>query len=187
MDQQVGEETLKHFLTTGVLKGLRLNMTLKAVLNYIGVGAGDLTAEQLIAQLPELLARREDRPHHTLSYGPVELILDLEIKRIISIKVLLVDGISRDLPGALDDGWLQIVDGMTRAAFWTFAQRHHIPIFKEYPIDDDLEAESLSLRVAVSAVNIGFDLKDDADVLYFMQKSIYSEIEPGAISWRFTS
>jgi hypothetical protein len=103
----------------------------------------------------------------------LELWILAETNQIDLFQIHFRGGWARSLPQILDDGWLLVVDGVSRARCANLLRSYQI---KSWQVDQGRWANSVcELWLPASGVQINFDLEDGADALIVLCKSEASD------------
>lgn len=162
---------LLRFLTTGEIGRIKLGISIKETVDFLGNPDEALNID-------EFLKRGRDRPHTSgdgrriipVLYGCLELILDIELLDIISIKVNLDDYPYSRLPHPLSNFSLENLKGVTSTRFLKYLAENEI----ESHVESYSTSEALYFRIVKSGVTIAFDIEGNNDEMLSLITSIWA-------------
>jgi hypothetical protein len=159
---------LYDFLQNGQLGLIDTGMSVDETLAYLGVPDDFDSLEACYEALPDIRQHVDwSAGLFRLRYGSLELLFEAGTDRITFFKVYFHH--DHTIPAILNDGWLPVVDGISRARCRDLLHGYHI---KSQHVDLGRWANDLCwLWLPSSGVQINFDLEDGNDALLVLSKS----------------
>jgi hypothetical protein len=164
---------LYKFLKDGHLGGIDIDIHIDEVLRVLGAPDGFKTVDAYYARLPRMKSYAHDAspyaPWFRAKYGLLEILFFADTDRIVFFKVYFQTNHERIIPDVLNDGWLYLVDSITRSQFRTLLKEAKIQS-KEVPMGrwaDDVA----QIWIPSSRLEISFNLEEQRDNLLVISRS----------------